>query len=429
LKQIENIRVGIRSILAHKLRSALTTLGIIFGVAGLVAMMSIAEGARREAVEQIRMLGTNNIRVNHIELTGELREEANIKGSDGLSERDVRLLRGALPNLSGVAPVRFVEEPAFVGTREATGRIVATNADYGRITDFHAVRGRFLSALDQREGKRVAVLGANAKEELFGFRNPLGRKIRIGDYWFTVVGLMEPKTMREGRTSVIEMRDLNSDIYVPISAARARFPSERGSGIQEIVIQVARSEEVQVTAGIVDRILRKAHQEVGDYEIVVAAQLLAQAQATQRVFNIVMGSIAVAQAQATQRVFNIVMGSIAAISLLVGGIGIMNIMLTTVTERTKEIGVRRALGATRAAVMQQFLVETVLMSAAGGLAGILVGAAMAQGISAFADWETVISAQSAGLAFLVSALVGVAFGLYPARRAAMMSPISALRFE
>jgi putative ABC transport system permease protein len=206
------------------------------------------------------------------------------------------------------------------------------------------------------------------------------------------------------------MRDLNSDIYVPISAARARFPSERGSGIQEIVIQVARSEEVQVTAGIVDRILRKAHQEVGDYEIVVAAQLLAQAQATQRVFNIVMGSI-------------------AAISLLVGGIGIMNIMLTTVTERTKEIGVRRALGATRAAVMQQFLVETVLMSAAGGLAGILVGAAMAQGISAFADWETVISAQSAGLAFLVSALVGVAFGLYPARRAAMMSPISALRFE
>jgi putative ABC transport system permease protein len=410
LKQSENIRVGIRSILAHKLRSALTTLGIIFGVAGLVAMMSIAEGARREAVEQIRMLGTNNIRVNHIELTGELREEASIKGSDGLSERDVKLLRGALPNLSGVAPVRFVEEPAFVGTREATGRIVATNADYGRITDFHAVRGRFLSALDQREGKRVAVLGSNAKEELFGFRNPLGRKIRIGDYWFTVVGLMEPKTMREGRTSVIEMRDLNSDIYVPISAARARFPSERGSGIQEIVIQVDRSEEVQVTSGIVDRIVRKAHQEVGDYEIVVAAQLLAQAQATQRVFNIVMGSI-------------------AAISLLVGGIGIMNIMLTTVTERTKEIGVRRALGATRAAVMQQFLVETVLMSAAGGLAGILVGAAMAQGISAFADWETVISAQSAGLAFLVSALVGVAFGLYPARRAAMMSPISALRFE
>jgi len=410
LKQSENIRVGIRSILAHKLRSALTTLGIIFGVAGLVAMMSIAEGARREAVEQIRMLGTNNIRVNHIELTGESREAADIKGSVGLSERDVRLMRGGLPNLSGVAPVRFVDEPAFVGTREATGRIVATNADYSRITDFHAVQGRFISALDERQGKRVAVLGAAAKHELFGFRNPLGKRIRIGDYWFTVVGLMESKTMREGRTTVIEMRDLNSDIYVPISTARARFPSEAGSGIQEIVIQVARSEEVVVTSGIVDRIVRKAHRSVDDFEIVVAAQLLAQAQATQAVFNIVMGSI-------------------AAISLLVGGIGIMNIMLTTVTERTKEIGVRRALGATRSAVMQQFLIETVLMSAAGGLAGIGVGAIMAKSISTFAGWDTFISPGSALLAFLVSALVGVTFGLYPARRAAMMSPISALRFE
>lgn len=410
MKQSENIRVGVRSILAHKLRSALTTLGIIFGVAGLVAMMSIAEGARLEAVEQIRLLGTNNIRANHLELTGDLREEASLKGSGGLSESDVRLLRDSLPNLSGIAPVRFVEEAVFARNREATGRIVATNADYGLITDSHTVEGRFLSALDLLEGKRVVVLGAHAKRELFGFLNPLGRKIRIGDYWFTVVGLMESKTMREGRTSVIEMRDLNTDIYVPITAASARFPSERGSGIQEIVIQVARSEEVLSTSRIVDRILRKAHYGVDDYEIVVASQLLAQAQATQRVFNVVVGSI-------------------AAISLLVGGIGIMNIMLTTVTERTKEIGVRRALGATRAAVMQQFLVETVLMSAAGGLTGIVVGAVMAQGISAFAGWDTVISVQSAVVAFLVSALVGVAFGLYPARRAAMMSPISALRFE
>ena len=409
MRTSENIRVGVRSILAHKLRSALTTLGIIFGVAGLVAMMSIAEGARREVVEQVRLLGVNNIRVNHLELTGDLREEASLKGSDGLSESDVQLLRGSLPNLSRVAPVRFVHEAVFARNREATGRIVATNADYGPMTDFHAVRGRFLSALDLLEGKRVAVLGDAAKRELFGFRNPLGQKIRIGDYWFTVVGLMESKTMREGRTAVIEMRDLNTDIYVPITAAGARFPSERGSGIHEIVIQVARSEQVLATSQIVDRILRKAHHGVDDYEIVVASQLLSQAQATQRVFNVVMGSI-------------------AAISLLVGGIGIMNIMLTTVTERTKEIGVRRALGATQAAVMQQFLVETVLISAAGGLTGILVGAVMARGISAFAGWDAPVSVQSAVIAFLVSTLIGVAFGLYPARRAAMMSPISALRF-
>jgi putative ABC transport system permease protein len=410
LRQSENIRVGVRSILAHKLRSSLTTLGIIFGVAGLVAMMSIAEGARREAVDQIRLLGTNNIRANHVELVGDLREEAGLKGSDGLSESDVGLLRDSLANLSGAAPVRFVEEPAFARNREATGRIVATNADYAAITGAHAVQGRFLSALDLLDGKRVAVLGATAKRELFGFRNPLGQKIRIGDSWFTVVGLMESKTVGAGRTTVIEMRDLNTDIYVPITAARARFPNQRGSGIHEIVIQVARPEEVLVTSRIVDRILSEAHHGVDDYEIVVASQLLAQAQATQRVFNVVMGSI-------------------AAISLLVGGIGIMNIMLTTVTERTKEIGVRRALGATQADVMQQFLVETMLISAAGGLTGIGVGAVMAWGISAFAGWDTVLSVQSAVVAFVVSALVGVAFGLFPARRAAMMSPISALRFE
>jgi putative ABC transport system permease protein len=406
----QNVRIGVRSILAHKLRSALTTLGIIFGVGGLVAMLSIAQGARREAIEQIRLLGTNNIRVNQLELSGDLREEADLKGSDGLSEKDVAVLRGTLPNLTGVSPVRFVEEPVFAKNREATGRVVATNADYAHVTDVRAVRGRFISPLDVREAKRVAVIGANAKAELFGYRNPLGRRIRIGDAWFTVVGLTEPKTMREGRTAIIQLRDLNSDIYIPISTARGHFPSPRGSGIQEIAMQVGRSGEVLSTARIVDRILGKAHRDVQDYEIVVPAQLLAQAQETQRVFNIVVGSI-------------------AAISLLVGGIGIMNIMLTTVTERTKEIGVRRALGATRAQILQQFLVETVMMSGAGGLAGILLGAVMARSINVFAGWETVISVEASLAAFLVSALVGVAFGIYPARRAATMSPIKALRFE
>jgi putative ABC transport system permease protein len=404
------VRVGVRSLLAHKLRSALTTLGIVFGVAGLVAMMSIAEGARRESMEQIRLLGTNNVRVNQVELTGELREEADLKGSDGLSERDVELLRAALPNLLGAAPVRFVEEPVFAKNREATGRVVATNADYGRITDFHAERGRFLSALDVREGKRVAVIGSSVKRELFGYRNPIGQRIRIADTWFRVVGLMEEKRIREGRTSLIQLRDINTDIYVPITTADARFPSERGSGIHEIVIQVEDAREVVATSRIVDRVLRRAHHGVEDYEIVVPAQLLRQAQATQRVFNVVMGSI-------------------AAISLLVGGIGIMNIMLTTVTERTREIGVRRALGATRRAVLQQFLVETVLMSATGGVVGILLGAAMARSISLLAGWQTVLSPESAVVAFAISGCVGVAFGLYPARRAASMSPMAALRAE
>jgi putative ABC transport system permease protein len=204
---------------------------------------------------------------------------------------------------------------------------------------------------------------------------------------------------------------VNQDVYVPISTAAMRLPDEnRVGGVQEIALQVDEPEQVVHTAQIVRRMLTRSHQGVEDFEIVVPAELLAQAQGTQRVFNVVMGSI-------------------AAISLLVGGIGIMNVMLTTVTERTKEIGIRRAVGATQRTILTQFLIETVLVSTSGGCLGIVLGSAMAKGIHVFAGWETVISVSGALLAFAISGLVGIVFGLYPARRAARMDPIAALRFE
>jgi putative ABC transport system permease protein len=410
-EHLESVRMGMRSIRAHKLRSALTMLGVIFGVAAVVSMLAIAGGARREAVEQIRLLGTNNIRVNHLSLTGAAREEAEKKGSPGLTLADLEQVRASLPGLSGVAPVRFVQAPVLERSHESTARVVATNADYARVTDFRAARGRFLSALDVEDGKRVAVLGAAVAQELFGFRSPVGRRLRIGDAFFTVVGVMESKDLREGRASVIRLRDLNRDVYVPISTASARFPLARDAGaIDEMAIQVARPERVPAVARIVARLLRRSHAGVEDFEVVVPSELLAQAQSTQRVFNIVMGSI-------------------AAISLLVGGIGIMNVMLTTVTERTREIGIRRAVGATRRAILGQFLIETILVSASGGMAGIVLGFAMARGINLFAGWETALSPVASASAFAISALVGVVFGLYPARRAATMDPIRALRFE
>jgi putative ABC transport system permease protein len=407
----ESVRVGLRSIAVHKLRSALTMLGVIFGVAAVVSMLAIAGGARREAVEQIRLLGTNNIRVHHLELTGEARERADQKGSIGLSVADAQLVAATLPRGVRLAPIRLVDAPVLLRSGEAAARVVATDSDYDRVTDFRVAEGRFLSDLDVAEAKRVAILGAEVRQSLFPLRHPLGQKIRIGDEWFTVVGVMESKTVREGRATVIQVRNLNRDVYIPITTANGRFLNERGSdAIQEVAIRVPEADQVAPVAAIARRLIGDAHRGVEDFEIVVPAELLAQAQTTQRVFNIVMGSI-------------------AAISLLVGGIGIMNVMLTSVTERTREIGIRRAVGATRRAILAQFLIETVLLSAGGGLVGILLGLAMAHGINRFAGWETALSVFSAAGAFTIAALVGIVFGIYPARRAARMDPIGALRFE
>jgi putative ABC transport system permease protein len=407
----DDFQMGIRSILAHKLRSALTMLGVIFGVAAVVSMLAIAGGARVEALEQIRLLGSNNIRVNHLALTGEARELALRAGSEGLQTRDLDLVAANLPNLSGAAPLRFVDAPVHRGNRESSGRVVATNSDYARVADFHPTAGRFIGPLDVLEGKRVAVIGSDVKHELFGFINPIGRTLRIGDVTFRVVGVMERRTVREGRRSIIQVRNVNSDIYVPISTASARLPSaDREDAVAELALKVSHEEEIVPTASIVQRLLRISHRGVEDFEVVIPAELLARAQSTQRVFNIVMGSI-------------------AAISLLVGGIGIMNVMLTTVAERTQEIGIRRAVGASEGRILAQFLIETVLVSVLGGAVGIVLGFGMAKGINLFAGWETVLSPLSAALAFGISVLVGIVFGIYPARRAARMNPITALRFE
>ena len=375
----ENMRIGIKSILVHKLRSLLTTMGVIFGVAAVVSMLSIGEGAKRAAIEQIKLLRTNNIRINQLKLTGEQAEIADKKFSKGLSYTDGQLIRANLPNVTGVTPLKFVEIEVMLGNKESTGRVVGTDETYEWVTNFRTGEGRFITPLDVQDAKRVCVIGSEIRSELFGYRNPIGRRIKIGESWFTVVGVMESKTMKEDKASIIKLRNINKDIYIPITTALKRFTDgERPSALEEIAIQVKDEGQVVTTSEIVKRILNRTHNGVNDYEIIIPAELLAQSQKTQRVFNIVMGSI-------------------AAISLLVGGIGIMNIMLASVTERTKEIGI--------------------------------IGAIMAKGINLFAGWDTVISFYSVVISFGISALVGIVFGIYPARQAAQMNPIAALRFE
>jgi putative ABC transport system permease protein len=407
----DSISIGVKGLLLRKLRSLLSTLGIIFGVAAVISMISIGEGARREAVEQIKLLGTNNIRIKQLQLTGEKREEAERRFSSGLTYNDALLIRESIPGLLGVAPLKFVDAEVRFEGRQGIAQVVGVSPAYEEVTNFRVTDGRFITQFDFMESKSICVLGSEVKEELFGYRDALGAAVRIGEGLFTVVGVMEAKTIREGRTAAIKVRNINRDVYIPITTALKRFPIVgEPSGIEEIAVRVAQAEDLSPTAQLVKDVLGQRHRGVEDYEVMIPEELLAQAQRTQRIFNVIMGSI-------------------AGISLLVGGIGIMNIMLANVSERTREIGIRRAIGATKGDILAQFLIETVLICLTGGAIGIFLGFGMAKTITLYARWETGFSLASVLIAFGTSATVGLLFGLFPARRAAQLDPMQTLRFE
>jgi putative ABC transport system permease protein len=407
----DSISIGVKGLLLRKLRSLLSTLGIIFGVAAVIAMISIGEGAKREAIEQIKLLGTNNIRIKQLQLTGQKREEAERRFSSGLTYHDAILIQESLPALLGVTPLKFVDAEVRFEGRQGIAQVVGVTSEYEEVTNFRVAEGRFITPFDFTDSKNVCILGFEVKEELFGYRDALGAVVRIGEGLFTVVGIMEAKTIREGRTAAIKVRNINRDVYIPITTALKRFPrTGEASSIEEIAVRVAQAEDLSPTARLLKDVLGQRHRGVEDYEVMVPEELLAQAQRTQRIFNVIMGSI-------------------AGISLLVGGIGIMNIMLANVSERTREIGIRRAIGATKGDILAQFLIETVLICLTGGAIGIFLGFGMAKAITLYARWETGFSLASVLIAFGTSATVGLLFGLFPARRAAQLDPMQTLRFE
>ncbi len=428
-------QVSLDSLLAHKLRTFLTMLGVIFGVGAVIAMLSIGEGAKLEALEQISILGINNIIVNAKTPNEDRSSDLGLIRSPGLCFEDAENIAGYTDLVKNVVPQRYENiTKIYNGSQDAEVRVVATGPQFVYSSSIEVERGRFITDMDVEDFSQICVLGAKAKRALFAFEDPIGQLVRIGDLDFTVVGVMADKYIGRGKVEGFELKNLNEDVYIPISAAEKKFDrsfagmSSFGGGhfrvsmvsddeqkfntpeLDQLTITVTDLKYVSTVTKLVERIMRRRHYDVEDYEIVVPESLLRQSQKTQQIFNIVMGAI-------------------AGISLLVGGIGIMNIMLATVLERTREIGIRRAVGAQRTDIMRQFLVEAVAICLVGCVLGLGMGLILAKAIAFYADWPTVVSIYSIILAVGVSATVGIVFGIYPARKAAMLNVIEALRYE
>lgn len=428
------IQTGLSELLSHKMRSMLTMLGVIFGVAAVIAMVSIGEGGRQTMLEQIRQMGIDVIHVKRAIIAGELLDKAQERSPFGLKYSDAAAISDVCSYAKRVIPLREVFADVKIGEKPVQAKVVGTIPGYEIATRAAVERGRFLINDDVANSIPVCVLGSAAKRELFGFDDPIGKSVKIGSRIFRVVGLMAPKEIGSLK-EMSALRDLNSDIYIPITisisdfqmytqqaisgnlqtivATIRRMLSRQALGnseITEVIVQVENDIATIPTEGIIRSVLNRSHKGIRDYEIIIPAELLKQSQQTQQIFNVVMAAI-------------------ASISLLVGGIGIMNIMLATVTQRTREIGIRRCVGATRWDIIRQFMIEAIVITCAGGLIGVALGIGGARAISIYAGWRTVVSVQAIIISFVVSVLVGVIFGLYPAVRAASVDPIEALRYS
>ena len=393
------VRLGLRSLRQHRLRSALSILGVVFGVAAVVATTSVGEGARREAVAQVGALGMDTLTV---------KARRGTPGATGPAGGDLYLrqadsVRAVVPGLLAVAPLREAPVTAAMAGRVVAATLVGTTPEYAAASQLRPRSGRFLVDLDLEENKRVAVLGASLADELSPFGDPRGETVKLGADWYRVVGVLEGRAAARARPGPIRSRDVNRCVFVPLRAVAATAPE----GVDEIVVRVRDGEGVARTAEVVQSVVRRSSGRAA-FDLLVPREILRQRERTQRVFNVVTGSI-------------------AAISLLVGGIGIMNIMLASVAERTREVGIRRAVGASQRDVAAQFLVEASLLTAAGGLLGALLGILGAELIQRLAGWPTALSVSMLLAGLLTALAVGVGFGSYPAWRASRLEPMEALR--
>ena len=411
---LSDLALAVQNLLSQKTRTVLTALGIIFGVGAVIGMLAIGAGARDESLRFIEQLGVRNILIESHAATSDAELQQRRRSSPGLNERDVRIIQANLDTLSLISarnhlhPAKVLPKPA----RELP-ELYGVRPAYARIHNWKLDEGAFFTDDDDKRSSAVCVLGETAKVGLLGYGPAAGKFIKINDTWLRVAGVLQSQITSGSQNLAAVASDVNNLVYIPINTFQYRF-WDVGSNLKDeldgVDIQLKLGADSVSAAKVVVAILNSTHHNLQDFSVTIPAELLAQQQRSQIIFTYVMVAI-------------------AAISLLVGGIGIMNIVLATVLERTREIGIRRAIGARRSDIVRQFLMESVLISVAGGVAGIAFGYFLSWLIAAAAEWKTIVTTSSIVIAFGVSVVVGVVFGIYPAMKASRIDPIEALRYE
>ena len=399
---------------AQKTRTLLTAMGIVFGVGSVIGMMAIGAGAREESLRFIEQLGVRNILVDSLPASSSQEMQDRRRSSPGLTHRDARILRTNIDDIEAMSSRKTMRPAAYLP--KPTGdppNLYGVDPAYPRIHNLRFAEGGFFTDDQSAASAAVAVLGESAKVHLLGYEPALGRFIKVNDTWLEVIGVLEAQLMASPRSEGGSMPDINNVVYIPMNTFEFRF-WDRGSNLKDeldgIEMRLTESADSVEVAKVVTAVLDSTHRGTPDFTVTIPAALLAQQRRTQTIFTYVMVAI-------------------AGISLLVGGIGIMNIVLATVMERTREIGVRRSVGARRYDIARQFVTESVLISASGGVLGIGFGFLLAWLIAVTAEWSTIVTTTSIAVAFGVSVTVGILFGVYPALKASRIDPIEALRYE
>jgi len=443
---LANFSIALGAVVANKIRSLLTALGIIFGVAAVIAMLAIGNGAQKEILDQIKLVGLNNIVIKPVveqeekKVEDQTAQKERKKFSPGLTLRDVRNIEATIPGITSLSPEIIIDTYVIRNGLRRSAKLIGIVPDYFHIYNFDLREGKVFNDEHLRRGAAVCIIGYSIKAKFFPTEDPIGKVIKVGQHWLTIIGVLGERLISNVSISKLGIRDFNMDIYVPLQSVLIRYRNRdrityeqlrlgslRNQGpvtgateneqekknyhqLDRLVIQVEATNQLTSTAEIISRLLERRHYSVVDYEIEIPELLLKQQQRTNDIFNYVLGAI-------------------AGISLLVGGIGIMNIMLASVLERIKEIGLRLSIGARKSDVVQQFLFEAVMISVSGGIIGVLLGISLAYIVSEFANIPTIIRVSSIIISFGVAATVGLIFGIAPARRAASQDPITSLRYE